>query len=113
VKHWLRTTKDLCPSERRFLESIRELRFGYYECLRIVRGELVLDPWPKTIQVVKFSAENSATCGTLEGEFLLKRQISDFVEYVRGIEAGEIRRLEIRHGLPVTMELEPERGSRR
>jgi hypothetical protein len=36
----------------------------------------------------------------------LNSEIAEFFEYVRGIEAGEIRCLEIRHGLPFTMEIE-------
>jgi hypothetical protein len=44
---------DLLPSERRFLAAIDELVFGRFELLRIEPGELLLDPWPKTVRDVR------------------------------------------------------------
>ena len=50
------STRNLLPSERRFTAGMQQLGFGHLECLRIKRGELVLDPWPPTIRNVKFGA---------------------------------------------------------
>ena len=36
----------------------------------------------------------------------LRQQIAEFFAYVREVDAGEIRTLEIRHGLPFSMEVE-------
>ena len=46
-------------------------------------------------------------------DFQLKRQVMQFIERVRSIQAGEIRSLEVRHGLPFAMELvsQPRAGS--
>jgi len=44
-------------------------------------------------------------------EFELKRQVAELFDYVRTIEAGEIRCLEVRHGLPFSMEVEHLTGS--
>ena len=100
------TTKDLLPSEAAFVPAMQRLGFGRYEFLRIENGELVLDPWPTTVRGVKFGSEDTATSKTPPDECQLKRQVIEFFEYVRSIEAGEIRTLEIRHGLPFTMEVE-------
>lgn len=98
-------TLDLLQSERRFLAAITDLGFGRFEFLRIERGELVLDPWPSTVRGVKFGSEEPAARRGSE-EFELKRQVAELFEYVREVEAGEIRCLEVRHGLPFSMEIE-------
>ena len=42
----------------------------------------------------------------------LRPQIAEFFAYVRDADAGEIRELEVRHGLPFAMEIELEGGRR-
>lgn len=100
------TTKDLLPSEAAFVPAMQRLGFGRFEFLRIHNGELVLDPWPTTVRGVKFGSEDPSTSRALPEEFQLKRQVIEFIEYVRSVDAGEIRTLEIRHGLPFSMEVE-------
>jgi hypothetical protein len=45
------------------------------------------------------------------GDFELKTQMAEFFEYVRAVDAGEIRCLELRHGLPFSMEIEHRRNA--
>jgi hypothetical protein len=99
------STRDLSPSEQRFLQAMTELGYGRLESLRIERGELILDPWPSTVRHVKFSAARSASANDLPAEFELKKQVAEFFEYVRSVETGEIRTLELQHGLPFSMEI--------
>jgi hypothetical protein len=99
-------TSDLRASERAFVAAMQRLSFGRFEFLRIDSGELVLDPWPTTVRGVKFAAEEPSTPRTPPDEFELKRQVIELLEYIRAVEAGEIRCLEIRHGLPFSMEVE-------
>ncbi len=82
------------------------LDFGRFEFLRIERGELVLSPWPPTVRGVKFGAADTAKRKTIPGEFELKRQVAELLEYTRSVESGEIRRLQVRNGLPTEMEVE-------
>lgn len=100
------STRDLLPSERRFVAAMTRLGFGRFEYLRIERGELVLDPWPAAVRDVKFGAQDPGATKALPGEFDLKPQVAELIEYVRAVDAGEIRTLEIRHGLPFSMEVE-------
>lgn len=99
------STGDLLPAEQRFLTAMREVAFGRFEYVQIRKGQIVLDPWPAAIRDVKFGAE---PCGehTVHFEHQLKRQVAEFFEYTRDVEAGEIRTLEVRHGLPFSMEVE-------
>ena len=97
---------ELRSSERDFVAAMQRLGFGRFEFLRIYKGELALDPWPTTVRGVKFGSEDPATSRTPPDEFPLKRQVIEFFAYVREVDAGEIRTLEIRHGLPFSMEVE-------
>jgi hypothetical protein len=99
------------PSERQFAAAMNDISFGRFEFLRIERGELVLDPWPTAVRSVKFGSAESAMHVTLPDEFELKRQVAEFFEYVRAVDAGEIRCLDLRHGLPFSMEVEHGRNS--
>jgi hypothetical protein len=99
------STRDLFPSERRFLVALDDIPFGRFEHMRIENGQLVLDPWPATVRGVKFGPDSPATTRTSSGEFDLKRQVVEFFEYVRSVHTGEIRCLEVKHSLPFSMEV--------
>ena len=99
------STSELRSSERRFVAAMQRLGFGRFEFLRIDHGELVLDPWPTTVRDVKFCARTSQP-DTAAEEFLLKQQVVELFEYVRGVDVGEIRILEVKNGLPFSMEIE-------
>ena len=100
------STSELRSSERAFVAAMHRLGFGRFEFLRIQTGELALDPWPTTVRGVKFASEDQSTSRTPPDEFELKRQVTELFEYVRAVDAGEIRCLEVRHGLPFSMEVE-------
>jgi hypothetical protein len=99
------STRDLRPSERRFASAMQELGYGRFESLRIKRGEFVLDPWPTIVRSVKFGDATPNRPDNRSGEFELKQQTAQLFEFIRGVEAGEIRVLEVRGGLPFTMEI--------
>jgi hypothetical protein len=99
------STSDLSSSERRFLEAMQELGHGRFERVRIAAGELVLEPWPATIRSVKFGNANSTRPPTPK-DFELKTSLVELFEHVRAVEAGMIRVLEVRGGLPFCMEIE-------
>ncbi len=100
------TTKDLRPSERRMIAAIRTLGFGRFEYLRIERGGIVLNPWPTSVREVEFGSQYSGAAKAQAAEFELKPQVAELFEYVREVDAGEIRTLEVRSGLPFSMEIE-------
>lgn len=106
-------TRELLPSERRFLAAMHQLGFGRCEYLRIERGELVLDPWPTTVRDVKFGTTDPVALRQFPDEFELKQQVAELFEYVRSVEAGEIRALEVKNGLPFSMEVELAAGRAR
>ena len=105
------STRDLLPSEQRIVADMQQRRFCRYEFVSIRGGELVLNPWPATVTAVRFASQDPATATIPAAEFQLKRQMIEFLEYVRAIDSGEIRCLEVRHGLPFSMEVEHCQGA--
>ena len=99
-------TGDLRSRERSFLAAITRLGFGRFEFVRIERGEIVLDPWPTAVCDVKFGSADPGATRTVPAEFDLKPQVAELFEYVRSVEAGEIRTLEVKSGLPFSMEID-------
>ncbi len=106
------STRDLRPSERAFTAAMSDLGFGRFEYLRIERGELVLNPWPAVVRDVKFGSQDPCALKARPAEFELKPQVAEFFEYVRSVDDGEIRTLEVKHGLPFSMEIEMAGGRR-
>ena len=86
------------------IEFVEIIVIKFFEGVRVVAGELALDPSPRMVQSVKFGWEE-VLVASASADFQLKRQVVQFVERVRLIEAGEIRTLEVRHGLPFAMQV--------
>jgi hypothetical protein len=105
------TLQDLLPTEAAFLAAMQRLGFGRFEYLQIRSGELVLDPWPVMVRDVKFAA-GQHTGKPAESNSHLRPQVAEFFAYVRDVDSGEIRELEVRHGLPFSMEIELPGGRR-
>ena len=106
------STRDLRPSERAFAAAISDLGSGRVEYLRIERGELVLDPWPTAVRDVKFGSQDPGAAKIPPDQFELKPQVAELFEYIRAVDAGEIRTLEVKQGLPFSMEIEMAGGRR-
>ncbi len=106
------STRDLLASERTFIAAVTGLGFGRFEFLRIDRGELVLDPWPTVVRDIKFGSQDPGTAKTVPADFELKPQVAELFEYIRDVDAGEIRALEVKSGLPFSMEIEMAGGRR-
>ena len=100
-----KSTRDLLPHERQFVAALQRLGCGHVERIKIRCGALALEPSPTVVKVLKFGAAESQP-PSHPADCELKRSMVEFFEYIRGVEEGEIRRLEIRHGLPFSMEIE-------
>ena|SRR5688572_5374660 len=83
-----------------------ELGFGRFECLSDPLWRTVLDPWPTTVREWKLASNPHSTPEPQTNAFELKRQLREFVQFVRPIESGAIRQLDIRHGPPFSMEFD-------
>ena len=64
------------------------------------------------VRSVKFGDATPNRPDNQSGEFELKQQTAQLFEFVRSVDAGEIRVLEVRGGLPFTMEIKFASGHR-
>jgi len=99
------TKKDLSAPKKRLLELMREIHFGCIKRLVILNGEPVLDPLPEIVYTVKFSGAGELKPETKRDNFVLKAELSKFFANLDGLQNGTIERLEIKHGLPVLMDV--------
>jgi hypothetical protein len=106
------STRELLATERTFVAAMKGLGFGHFEYLRIERGELVLNPWPAVVRDVKFCSHDPGAAKTPPPDFELKPQVAELFEYIRDVDAGEIRTLEVKNGMPFSMEIEMAGGRR-
>jgi hypothetical protein len=96
---------DLSPAERLLATTIADLWFGRFESIRIDHGQPVLDPWPVIVRGVKFGSDALQRPRSASEDFELKRQCVELFDYIRRVGSGEIRCLEVRHGIPFSMEV--------
>jgi hypothetical protein len=89
------SARELLPTERRFVTVLQQLGFGHLESVKIRSGEVVLDRALTLVQVPKFGAAESQPPSS-SADFELKKSMADLFEYIRGVDDGVIRRLEIR-----------------
>jgi hypothetical protein len=100
------SANDLLSIERIFAAAMTDLGFGRFEYLRIDHGELLLDPWPCAVRQMKFAFHDPGIAAALRTDFELASQVAELFEYIRDVDAGEIRILEVEHGLPFSLEIE-------
>ena len=99
------STRDLRPSERHILSAMQRLGHGRFERLTILRGELVLDPPPIAVRSIKFGVATPNKPTEVAGDFQLKEETAQLFGFIRGVDGGEIKVLEVRGGLPFAMEV--------
>jgi hypothetical protein len=80
--------------------------FSRIECLLVRSGEPVFTPPPRIIQKLRMGGDNSARPESALPDFWLKRQTIELLETIAQLGEGEIRSIEIQHGLPFLVEIE-------
>lgn len=96
----------LSTPRQRLVRLLQLLGFGCVEELRIVGGQPVLDPCPKTIRGRKPHGQNTPRPQAAATEFVLKGEWSMLFDDIDAIGNGSIRRIDVMHGLPVYYEFE-------
>jgi hypothetical protein len=90
----------------RLIELLQELNFGRLEKLVIREGEPVLDPPPIVIQKLKMGGDNVPRPEMRYPDFRLKGGVIELLELFSRIQNGDIATIEVRCGLPVSVEVE-------
>jgi len=97
---------SLSHSERRLVELLQSINFGRIEGLRVRGGLPAFAPAPRVIQLLKMGGQNGPREESNLEDFWLKQPIVDLLQTIRDIGDGEVLAIEVRHGLPFTVEIE-------
>jgi hypothetical protein len=97
---------DLQESDRTLVELMEDLNFGRIERLRFRDGKAILQPLPRVIAAVKIAGEDrNADAETRPGS-CLKQSVMELFAIMRRVGDGELLLIEVRHGLPFSVEIE-------
>jgi hypothetical protein len=99
-------TSDLCELQRQLVELIQELDFGRIEHLQLQDGKPVLQPLPRVIAAVKMAGGGGKTESEVRNGSCLKQSLIDLFGLMRRVGEGELLVIEVRHGLPFSVEIE-------
>jgi hypothetical protein len=96
----------LCESEQQLLDLIRDLNFGRIEHLQFRNGKPVVQPLPRIIAAVKMAGQVSPPDSEVRTGSCLKRSVIDLFALMRKVGEGEFLVVDVRHGLPFSVEIE-------
>lgn len=94
------------PAVLTVVQLCLDLQYGRIERLHVRDGEPVLEPMPKVIRTVKFSAPTSKHSATTLAEVLSKPQTKAFLQEISMMKSACIQRLEVRDSQPCFVEIE-------
>lgn len=95
------TKSSLSARQRRLLETMQNLNFGFIEDLRIAAGEPIFSPPLRIVKDIKLgAADNCARPELHHADFALKREHLELFQYLRSLGDGRVERIEVKAGLP-------------
>jgi len=97
---------DLSEPEQQLVELLQDLDFGRVEELHVRGGEPVFDPPPRAVATLKMQAGTPARGEAHLTDFSLKQSVVLLMLLMRQIGDGRILLVEVRHGLPVTVDVD-------
>lgn len=100
-------TKSSVPSPaRQLIELIQLLNFGRIENLNVRQGSPEFEPPPRVIKMLKLGGQDGSREEATLTDFQLKQPVVDLLRTMNEIGDGRILVIEVRHGLPITVEVE-------
>jgi len=90
----------------RLVNLFQEDPFCRVEGLRVRAGEPDFTHPPRVIRKLKMGADNAARPEAALPDFWLKKQVVELLGTISELGDGEIRSIEVAHGLPLTVEIE-------
>jgi hypothetical protein len=97
------TKAALTSARRRLLELMQVVNFGEIRALVVRDGEPVLDLASRVVRDIKMGGENGPRSELRVDDYVLKKEVVEFLAELDRIGNGMVERLEIKHGLPFLM----------
>src|SRR5690606_520613 len=98
------TWGSLSPNEQRFCRRMQQTGYGAFRNVPVRGGEPQFEPPFVTVTKLRLPRGPAFRPESVSDDFLLKRNVVEFFEYVRSLETGLIETLKIQDGLPVDVE---------
>jgi hypothetical protein len=97
----------LLREEAQLVELLQSVNFGRVEALRVRGGVPILEPSPRIVQTLKMGGgQNGPREEASLPDYWLKQPIVELLQTIRHIGDGEILAIDVRYGLPFTVEIE-------
>lgn len=98
------STRDLTATENELLCLMQKIGFGRLEQLRVLGGQPHIGELLIVRDIKLGSQSNEAP--RPNGDFALKQEARDFFAVLRKLDEAIVRKVEIRHGLPIHLQIE-------
>lgn len=95
----------LTELDQQLVDLLQDIDFGRIEDLHIRDGKPVFQPPPRAIATLKMQAPRNRD-EARPRDFSLKQSVVLLMLLIRQIGDGKILRIEVRHGLPVTADVD-------
>jgi hypothetical protein len=105
------TKQSLSNRQRRLVELLQIINFGRIEALHLRGGEPVFEPAPRVVQTLKMGSQNGPREEESLQDFWLKQPVVDLLQAIRDLGDGQILAIEVKHGLPFTVQIERKAGA--
>jgi hypothetical protein len=99
------TKSSLNPDQRRTVEVIEALRFGFIERLSIRGGLPFYEPEPRIVQTIKLGSEPEGQPDRNDAGLTLKKEFESLFEQLSRLGDGIVA-IEVRQSLPFRLVLE-------
>jgi hypothetical protein len=106
----LTTKSSLSPPQRQLVELMQTLNFARIEALHVRDGQPSFDPAPRVIRKLKMGGDNGPRPEASCEDFRLKRQTIEMLETIGRLSHGEVLAIEVKNGLPFSIEIEKVAG---
>ncbi len=95
---------DLPLSMQRLLALVQSVGFGQIRDVRLVDGEVCLDPPPRVVREIKFPEQPRKSITS--SDYVLKRQSAELAKRLIDLRDGVVTAIEVKDGLPFRLVLE-------
>ena len=85
---------------------MQSLNFSRIEMLSVRNGRPAFDPPPRITQKLKMGGDNAPRPEVGYADFRLKDGVIELLQLIERFQNGEVRSIEVRCGLPVSVEIE-------
>ena len=100
------TKSSLSEAYSHLIEIFQKHPYCRLEGLKVRAGEPQFSPPPRIIQKLRMGADNGPRPELTLPDFWLKRQTIELIETIADLGEGEIRSIDVQHGLPIMVEIE-------